>query len=121
VQVTFSKRDDSLFVGFPYFAHSSGILSPVTIEKWQHTNVKISLGHVGLGKCTSHLVKYAHHPNGKAHFSQTGKILTRIRRQSVPLKSVRGHIFTAYAQGLHDFTAANQPRDLAPHQINESI
>lgn len=63
------------------------------------------------GKCTSHNVKYAHHIDGEAHFSQTGKILTKIRRQSVPLRSNAGHIFTLLVQGLRHFQAADKPKD----------
>jgi hypothetical protein len=113
VSVSFSKKDGSLFVSFPYFAHSSGVLAVVTLQKGQHTDVQVNLGQPGSGKCASHLVKYSHHPSGEALFSQTKKIVSHIRRQSVPLKSVRGHIFTAYAQGLRDFSAANESKDLA--------
>jgi hypothetical protein len=111
--LSFSKKDGSIFVSFPYFAHTSGVLSVVTLEKGDHTDVQVNLGQSGRGKCTSHLVKYAHHPDGEAHFSQAGKVFTHVRRRSVPLKSVRGHIFTAYAQGLHGFSAANRSKDLA--------
>jgi hypothetical protein len=113
LSLSFSKKDGSIFVSFPYFSHTSGVLSVVTLEKGEHTDVQVNLGQSGRGKCTSHLVKYAHHPDGEAHFSQAGKVFTHIRRRSVPLKSVRGHIFTAYAQGLHGFSAANRSKDLA--------
>jgi len=63
------------------------------------------------GKCTSHLVKYSHHPDGRAHFSQDGKILTRVKRHSLPLASVSGHLFTANIQGLTGFSKAKEPRD----------
>ena len=58
-------------------------------------------------------MKYAHHVGGEVHFSQDGKILTRIRRQSVPLRSNKGHIFTLLAQGLGHFEAANKAKDNA--------
>jgi hypothetical protein len=54
----------------------------------------------------SHLVKYSHHPDGRAHFSQDDKVRTVIRRQSVPLYEQQGHIFTVLIQGLRAFEAA---------------
>jgi hypothetical protein len=63
------------------------------------------------GRCTSHLVKYSHHPDGRAHFSQDGKILTRIKRQSLPLASVSGHLFTVNIQGLNGFDEARGSKD----------
>jgi hypothetical protein len=65
------------------------------------------------GKCASHKVKYTHHPDGRAHFSQDGKIYTKILRQSVPLKSIEGHVFTVQAAGLHEFQPATRRKDLA--------
>ena len=50
------------------------------------------------GRVTDHLVKYAHHIDGEAHFSQDGKVLTKIRRKAEPLISQRGHIFTIQIQ-----------------------
>jgi hypothetical protein len=55
------------------------------------------------GKVASHLVKYSHHPDGRAHFSQDGKVRTEIKRQSVPLNEQQGHIFTVLIQGLRAF------------------
>jgi len=52
------------------------------------------------GKVTSHLVKYSHHVDGRAHFSQDGKIFTLIRRQSIALDQQHGHIFSILIQGL---------------------
>lgn len=50
-----------------------------------------------------HRVKYSHHVDGEAHFSQDGKILTKIRRRANSLPSHGGHIFTVQLQGLTDF------------------
>lgn len=55
------------------------------------------------GKITSHLVKYSHHPDGRAHFSQDGRVFTRVRKQAVPLDAVEGHVFTVKLQGLAAF------------------
>jgi hypothetical protein len=114
INIVFSKRDGSLFTNFPYFAHSAGRLCIATFEADQ-TSRSISFDQEG--KCTSHLVKYTHHRSGEALFSQTGKVNNKntIRRASVPLDSVRGHIFTVYAQGMSHFMEANTPNDLADH------
>lgn len=52
---------------------------------------------------TSHLVKYSHHPDGRAHFSQDGRVVTAIKRSAVPLASQHAHLFTIQLQGLHAF------------------
>ena len=99
-QLLFGK-DGSMYVTFPYFQHSNGILAEVTVDGPPGTTAQVDL--VKTGKVASHLVKYAHHPDGEAHFSQHGKILTVIRRRSVPLIEQDGHIFTVLIQGLRAF------------------
>ena len=63
------------------------------------------------GKVASHLAKYSHHPSGLALFSQTGKIRSEVRRQSVPLDTHEGHLFTVLINGLHVFNRASGRRD----------
>ena len=109
--VSFAKRDGCLFVSFPYFETPKGLLSIATIPGGQ------AGGPVDLkpeGKVSSHRVKYTHHVGGEAHFSQDGKFFTKIRRQSVPLRSNRGHIFTLHVQGLKHFKTAGKAKDNAP-------
>jgi hypothetical protein len=48
-------------------------------------------------------VKYAHHMDGEAHFSQDGKVQTRVRKRANLLNDCAGHLFTVQLQGLHDF------------------
>ena len=109
-RVDFFGRDGSLFLTFPYFKHSDGLLSVAKISAGQRTGtISLEPG----GQCTSHLVKYSHHPDGRAHFSQTGKIRTEIVRSSVPLTGLEGHVFTLQAQGLHGFRAASRSEDRA--------
>jgi hypothetical protein len=105
----FFRPDRSLFVTFPYFRHRTGILAAATIPGNAQTTSQVSL-QVG-GKIASHLVKYSHHPDGWAHFSQTGKVRTEIRRQSVALDAHWGHIFTVHVQGLEAFNEADDPKD----------
>jgi hypothetical protein len=105
----FFGRDRSLFVNFPYFRHRTGILSAATIPANGQTTSQIDLQNGG--KIASHLVKYSHHPDGRAHFSQTGKVRTEIRRQSVALDEQCGHIFTVLIQGIEGFDKADPVKD----------
>jgi hypothetical protein len=108
-QVFFTK-DGSLFVSFPYFRHREGILaataSPGTGHPTSHVDLTTS------GKVTSHLVKYSHHPDGRAHFSQTKKVRTEVKRQSLPLNEYRGHIFSLHIQGINAFETADETKDI---------
>lgn len=103
-------HDGSLFVSFPYSKHSKGLLSIGNVPAGQAT-AEVSLEPQG--KCTSHKVKYSHHRSGEALFSQDGKIFSAVRRQSVPLNSAEGHVFTVQAAGLNEFQPAIRSKDLA--------
>jgi hypothetical protein len=101
--------DGSLFITFPYFRHRTGILSSSAIlaTGTRQSQVNLEQG----GKVTSHLVKYSHHTDGRAHFSQSGKIITAIKRQSVALDRQHGHIFSLIIQGLHALDVADAVKD----------
>jgi hypothetical protein len=105
----FFGRDRSLFISFPYFRHRTGILAAATIPANGQTTSQVNL-QVG-GKIASHLVKYSHHPDGRAHFSQEGRVRTEIKRQSVALGEQRGHIFTVMIQGIEGFDLADAKKD----------
>ena len=94
-----SGRDGSLFIPFPYYKHSSGLLAERTLKGGQKYPSDLNVA----GPLTMHHVKYAHHVDGEAHFSQDGKILTRIRRRANSLQADGGHLFTIQLQGLFDF------------------
>jgi len=96
-QVLFHK-DGSFFISFPYFRHRIGLLSISSIPATGSRESQVNLEHGG--KVTSHLVKYSHHVDGRAHFSQDGKIFTTIKRQSIALDRQHGHIFSLLIQGL---------------------
>jgi hypothetical protein len=101
LQIMFGK-DGSLFVNFPYFKHKEGLTSLATVPAniSYPTNVELNPG----GKATTHLVKYSHHPDGRAHFSQDGRVRSTIRKQSVPLTYTKEqHIFTIKLQDLSGF------------------
>lgn len=106
----FFGRDRSLFVNFPYFRHRTGVLAAAKIPGNGQMTSQVDL-KVG-GKVASHLVKYSHHPDGRAHFSQTGKVRTEIKRQSIALDSQWGHIFTVQIQGLEGFDKADDSKDV---------
>jgi hypothetical protein len=96
-QIVFHK-DGSFFISFPYFRHRTGLLSISSIPANGSRESQVNLEEDG--KVTSHLVKYSHHVDGRAHFSQDGKIFTAIKRQSIALDKQRGHIFSLLIQGL---------------------
>ena len=100
LQIMFGK-DGSLYVNFPYFKHKEGLTSLVKVPAniTYPTDVELNPG----GKATTHLVKYSHHPDGRAHFSQDGRVRSTVRKQSVPLTDVEEHLFTIKLQGLDGF------------------
>lgn len=104
LQILFGKKDGSLYVSFPYFHNSRGIVSIVTVAAGPQQQSRVSL--VPGGKVTSHLVKYSHHLSGLAQFSLTGHVQSLVRKQAVPLADAEGHLFTAYIQGLSGFKEA---------------
>jgi hypothetical protein len=117
-QIGFAK-DGSLFIHFPYFRHRTGILSSSEIPATGEAKVDVNIEQGG--KVTSHLVKYTHHADGCAHFSQDGKIFTAIRRQSISLDRQNGHIFSLYIQGLHALDVAKEPKDSCGISIKRSV
>jgi hypothetical protein len=92
-------RDGSIFVPFPYYKHSSAQLTERTLNGGQKYPSDLNVA----GPLTMHHVKYTHHMDGEAHFSQHGKILTKIRRRANSLQAYSGHLFTVQLQGLSDF------------------
>ena len=92
-QVQFARRDGSVFVSFPYFSGSTGVASLV---QWPpDTSPTTLLSLEPGGKVTSHLVKYSHHPNGRAHFSQDRRVRTVVQKMATPLADLEGKGFAA--------------------------
>jgi hypothetical protein len=108
-QIFFNKKDGSLHLNFPYFVHKEGILSELSIPA--NTTFPADLNMLPGGKVTTHKVKYSHHVSGEALFSQDGKIYSKIRKKSVPLRSKTGHIFTVQLWGIQSFENVSQPKD----------
>jgi hypothetical protein len=107
-QVVFSD-DGSLYIAFPYFRHRTGILcaSHIPATGTRESQVNLEYG----GKVTSHLVKYSHHASCETLFSQTGKMITAIRRQSIALDKQHGHLFSLLVQGLKALDPAHPVKD----------
>jgi hypothetical protein len=110
MQIVFAK-DGSFFVTVPYFKHTRGLLAEVTVEGPPGAQTVMNLADKG--KVASRLVKYSHHTDGEAHFSQDGKVKTVVRRQSVPLAEQQGHIFTVIFQGLRGFEGVSAAKETA--------
>lgn len=114
LQVQF-HADGSIFVNFPYFQHTTGIVSLATLPASSSPTTEIQLEPGG--KISSHLVKYSHHPDGRVLFSQTGRVISLIKKQGVPLADVDGHLFTVHAEGLRRF-GEPVPKDDRDRQPN---
>jgi len=100
-----STQKFQIFVIFPKFISSKGLVSKVTFPANKKRAKKLSL--VPGGKITSHLVKYSHAENGYSHFSQDKKVYGNvIFNQSNPLTDTTDHLFTIQTQGLDGFTSS---------------
>lgn len=100
-QIVFAKNDGSVFVTFPYFKRSQGIVSRIEIPAGSKPPFTFDLAEYG--RTTSHLVKFSHHASGEALFSQSGKVRTEIRRASFPLATTIGQLFDLHAYWLSGF------------------
>ncbi len=92
---------EGIFVTFPRFIHTRGLVSRATLRGGISLPADISLKDGG--KVAGHLVKYAHHLDGEAHFSQHGLVRASVRNASGRLDANVGHIFTLQAQRLEGF------------------
>lgn len=93
------KCDGSILVPFPHYKkYSPAQLIKGTLRAGRGIGEDLSVW----GSVTAHRMKYTHHVGGEAHFSQDGKILTRIRNNANLLPSYEGHMFTIQLQGLQD-------------------
>lgn len=91
---------NGIFVHFPYHPDVPGLLSRGELhagKREQHVHLE------NAGAVTSHKVKYSHHMDGNAHFSQDGLIRTAVRGHAADLRTHAGHIFSIDVQGLAQF------------------
>jgi len=110
LQVIFHK-DGSIFVTFPYFDQTEGILSIGTLSE---ISLKTTFSLETAGKVTTNRVKFSYHTDGNVHFSQTGKIRTVIKKRSLPLSEFEGHLFTFHAQGFSHFETDKKSANITP-------
>ncbi len=107
--------DGSIYVQFPYFRGShKGILSNVDVHPETHGPTTFDLKKNG--KVASSLVKFSHHPDGRVHFSQDRKILTKIKRMSWPLDGPIGQIFQLNFYHLRGLELLSQS-DFKPNKL----
>ena len=100
-KVQFSSSDGSLFVHLPYYRDCDGIAAVATLPAEENPTFEVSL--TKCGKVTSRKVKYSHHPDGRALFSQDRRVVSSVRREASPLRGLGGHVFTVQLQGPGDF------------------
>lgn len=100
-KIKFGPRGD-IYVFFSKFIPSQGVMSILSLGAGTNEG-KADFAKPGHGKVTSHIVKYSHHPDGNAHFSQDGKIRTEIRKKSFPLGDLISHFFTLQFQCFNNF------------------
>lgn len=101
-QIHCRDKDGSIFVAFPYARLGVGRVGIVHIPVGNPESVIFGVD----APMTVHAVKYMHHASGQAHFSQTGKVFTHVKRQAVKLDAANGHLFTVQLQGLGGFDDA---------------
>jgi hypothetical protein len=109
--VQFERRANGLgyYVHLPYFAHARGVLSRIVVPGPAAGPTKVDLQPAGT--TTTQRVKFTHHPDGAVHFSQDGKVLTKVRTRTPPLSTYQRHLFTVNYWGLDAFETA-APKDL---------
>lgn len=117
-QVVFGKSDGSLYITFPYFHTQKGFLSTATFPNFTRQS---QIDMEPTGKVTSHQVKYAHHPDGEVHFSQSGKVKTSIRRKCLPLTKAEGHLFTIQVQDISGFEVDPASKDHATKRTKTTL
>jgi len=110
-QINFG-RDGSIFVSLPYYTGVPGVVGLWQIPK--NDGAARAAPRYAAFSVTSHAVKYSHHPNGRAHFSLTGKVRTDIKKQAAEFQQANGHIFTVMVQGMAKFKAQSYVENSTP-------
>lgn len=100
-------KDGSVYVYLPYFSETDGILLR---QVGRVVNGVALVERKELPHMTSSRVKFSYHPNGRAHFSQTGKVKTVVIGSLPPLLMHDGVLFQVQAYGF-DHYALVVPKD----------
>lgn len=107
-KIGFLRSDGSLWLSFPYFRLQEGIMAQINLPPGSEP---MDADLRDTGRVTAHLVKYSHHTSGLALFSQSGKIRSEVRKQSVPIAGADGHVATLQVQDLTAFAIDARTRD----------
>lgn len=109
--------DGSIYVDWPDFRITDGILSVVRLD--DHGRTSNTVEFLGQGKVTSHLVKFSHHPDGRVHFSQTKKVRPQVFRNArFPLNGPIGRLLEVSANRPVDgFQVRREARRGKPHLL----
>ncbi len=110
-----SGAHPSLAVDFPYSPFESGIAMEAQWRPDDPDQRTYRWPDPSTSMTTSQRPKYNHHVDGRAHFSQDGKVRTVIKRQACPLREINGHAFTVHVQGIGRFPELAD-RDLVQNQ-----
>jgi hypothetical protein len=89
---------NGIFLHFPFHPDADGLVSRMTLQPGEADADLAAEGAV-----TSQRVKFAHHVDGRAHFSQDTRVRTVIRNQARPLTGQVPHLFTIDVQALDHF------------------
>lgn len=108
-------RDGSIYVMFPNFTETEGLVAKVT---YKGGVASTSIGLPEFGKVAGHLVKYSHHPDGRAFFSQTERVKSEIWKQSTPLSHQQTHLFKIQLDDLSGFGPPKQTNKTPQLTIN---
>src|SRR5262249_1819384 len=110
-----------------YFTYPQGLLKKGMAYGPSGTLTQISFEQDAVS--TSQRVKYSHHPDGNAQFSQDDQVYTTIRTRTRPLCDYSGHLFTVHfwgadgfdTAGAKDFKPANHDRAMLLFESDDQI
>ena len=100
-QITFNRKTGAIFAQFSYFSGKRGVVTKTSCVVGANGTSKIEFAERGFVSST--LVKYSHPPDGRAHFSQDGKVVTKVWANALPLDGPEGHLFEIHAYDLEAF------------------
>jgi len=116
-QVQFAGAKGGVFIHFPYFSDPRGFVAraPLLGGGTGESQVEFQKS----GELTSQRLKYSHHADGHALFSQDRKVFSRIRKKTTSLDSYSGHMFTVMFHGLEEFRLSTSDPPPSKH-VKES-
>jgi hypothetical protein len=102
IQIQF--QGSRIFVHFVYQPDGNGIMNRVEVPPGSTYTFNVT----DSADATTRKVKYDHPLNGRAHFSQDGRVVTTVRNQAERLDSSAGHLFSLEIAGIDRFRAGNR-------------